>query len=108
MLVTAGDVPVTRQDGPVEEGKVLEEPGVVEVADGKVALYQEHVLEQRAGGVGPIGHSFIQGAVRHVLQKDHGLLHNGQDLLGPQVGLLKVTWNTGSWDGVTGSTVRDT
>lgn len=82
---------VTWQDGPVQKGKVLKEPGVVEVADGKVALHQEHVLEQRAGGVSPIGYSFIQGAVSHVLQENHGLLHDGQDLLGPQVGLLKVT-----------------
>lgn len=87
---------VTRKYGPVQEGEVFQEPGVVEVADGEVALHQEHVLEQRAGGVSPIGHSFIQGAVRHVLKKDHGLLHDGQHLLGPQVGLLKITWNTGS------------
>lgn len=75
---------------------MFKEPGVVEVADGKVALHQEHVLEQRAAGVGPISHPFIQGAICHILQKDHGLLHDGQDLLGPQVGLLKVTWNTGN------------
>lgn len=86
---------VTRQDSPVKEGEVFEEPGVVEVADGEVALDQEHVLEQRAGGVSPVGHTFIQGAISHILQKDHGLLHDGQDLLGPQVGLLEVTWNTG-------------
>ncbi len=91
MLVTAGEVTVTRQDSPVQEGEVFKEPGVVEVADGKVALHQEHVLEQRAGGVSPVGHSFIQWAIRHILQKDHGLLHDGQDLLGPQIGLLEVT-----------------
>lgn len=82
---------VTGQNGPVEEGKVFEEPGVVEVADGEVALHQEHVLEQRAGGVRPVGHTLVQGAVCHVLQEDHGLLHDRQRLLGPQVGLLKVT-----------------
>lgn len=70
------------------------------MADGKVALHQEHVLEERAGGVSPICYSFIQGTVGHILQENHGLLHDGQDLLGPQVGLLKVTWNTGSSDGV--------
>lgn len=90
------DVKVTRKDSPVQEGKVFQEPGVVEMADVKVALNQEHVLKQRAGGVSPVGHSFIQGAIRHILKKDHGLLHDGQHLLGPQVGLLKVTWNTGS------------
>lgn len=84
----------TWQDGPVQEGKVFEQPGVVKVADGEVALHQEHVLEQRAGGVSPVGHPFIQGAVRHILQQDHGLLHDGQDLLGPQVGLLEVTCDT--------------
>ena len=102
MLAKTGEVTVTWQDGPVQEGKVFQQPGVVEVADGKVALHQEHVLEQRAGGVSPVGHSFIQGAIRHILQKDHGLLHDGQDLLGPQVGLLEVTWNTGSGEGFTG------
>lgn len=101
MVSAAGEVTVTRQDGPVQEGEVFEEPRVVEVVDGEVSLHQEHVLEQRAGGVSPVRHSFIQGAVRHVLQEDHGLLHDGQDLLGPQVGFLEVTWNTGSRDGFT-------
>lgn len=72
---------------------------MVEVADGEVALHQEHVLEQRAGGVRPVGHPLVQGAVRHVPQEDHGLLHDGQCLLGPQVGLLKVTWNIAIKDG---------
>lgn len=67
---------------------------MVEVADGKVPLHQEHVLEERAAGVGAVGHSFIQGPICHIPKKDHGLLHDGQGLLGPQVGLLKVTWNT--------------
>lgn len=67
MLATAGEVAVTGQDSPVQEGEVFKEPGVVEVADGEVALHQEHVLEQRAGGVSPVGHSFIQGAIRHIL-----------------------------------------
>lgn len=102
MLVPAVDVIVTGQNSPVEESKVFKEPGMVEVADGKVTLHQEHVLEQRAAGVGPIGHALIQGAICHVLQKDHGLLHDGQNLLGPQVCLLKVTWNTERWHGVTG------
>lgn len=79
---------ITWQDSPVQEGEVFKKPRVVEVANGKVALHQEHVLEQRAGGVSPVGHSFIQRAVRHIPQKDNGLLHDGQDLLGPQVGLL--------------------
>lgn len=87
---------VTWQDGPVHEGEVFQEPGVVEVANGKMALHQEHVLEQRAGGVRPVGHAFIQRPVCHILQEDDGLLHDGQGLLGPQVGLLQVTWNTGS------------
>lgn len=65
---------------------------MVEVADGEVALHQEHVLEQRAGGVSPVCHSLVERAIRHILHKDHGLLHDGQDLLGPQVGLLEVTW----------------
>lgn len=68
---------ITGQDSPVQEGKVFKEPGVVEVADCEVALHQEHVLEQRAGGVSAVGHSFIQRAIRHILQKDHGLLHDG-------------------------------
>lgn len=73
---------------------MTEQPGVGEVSDGEVPLHQKHVLEQRAGGVGPVGHALVQRAVRHVLQEDHGLLHDGQHLLGPQVGLLQVTWNT--------------
>jgi len=75
--VTGRETIVTRQDGPVEEGEVFKQPGVVEVADGKVTLHQEHVLEQRAGGVTPIGHSLIEGAICHILQEDHGLLHDG-------------------------------
>lgn len=86
---------VTGQDGPVKESKVFQEPGVVKVADSEVALHQEHILKQRAGGVGPVGHSFIQRAISHILQKDHGLLHDGQDLLGPQICLLEITCNTG-------------
>lgn len=93
-LVTAEELTITRKDSPVQEGKVVKKPGVVEVADGKVALHQEHVLEKRAGGVSPIGHSFIQRSIFHILQKDHGLLHDRQHLLGPQVGLLEETWNT--------------
>lgn len=86
---------ITRQNSPIEEGKVFKEPWVVEVADGEVALHQEDVLEQRARGVSTIGHSFIQRTICYILQKDHGLLHDGQDLPGPQVSLLEVTWNTG-------------
>lgn len=50
---------ITWQDGPVHECKVFVEPGVVEVADGEVSLHQEHVLEKRAGGVRPVGHTLI-------------------------------------------------
>lgn len=58
---------VTRQDGSVQEGEVMEQPGVGEVSDGEVSLHQEHVLEQGAGGVGPIGHTLIQRAISYVL-----------------------------------------
>lgn len=62
-----GACSLTWEDGPVQEGKVLKEPGMAEVTDGKVALNQEHVLEEGARGVRAIGHAFIQRAIRHIL-----------------------------------------
>ena len=67
-------------------------PWMVEVTNGKVALDQEHVLEEGASGVSPIGHAFIQRPVSHVLKEHHGFLHNVQNLLGPEVRFLQITW----------------
>lgn len=80
----------TWQDGPVHEGKVLLQPRMAKVVDVKVPLNEKHVLEQRSSGVTAVRHSFIERAIRHLSQQDQRLLHDGQNLFGPQVGLLKV------------------
>lgn len=81
----------TWQDGPVHEGKVLLQPRMAKVVDIKVPLNEKHVLEQRSSGVAAVRHSFIERAICHLSQQDQRLLHDGQNLLGPQVGLLKVS-----------------
>lgn len=82
----------TWQDGPVHEGKVLLQPRMAKVVDVKVPLNKKHVLEQRSSGVAAVRHSFIERAIRHLSQQDQRLLHDGQNLFGPQVGLLEVPW----------------
>lgn len=48
---------------------MLLEPGVAEVANGKVPLDQEHVLEEGARGVGPVSDAFVERPVGHILQE---------------------------------------
>lgn len=82
----------TWQDGSIHKGKVLLKPGVTEVVDVEVPLDKEHVLEEGSSGVAAVGNPFIEGAVRHLSEQDQRLLHDGQNLLGPQVGFLKIPW----------------
>lgn len=82
----------TWQDSPVHKCKVLLEPGVAEVIDIKVPLDKKHVLKQRSGRVAAVSHPFVEGPICDLLQQDHGLLHDCQHLLGPQVSFLKVAW----------------
>ncbi len=79
---------------PVEKCKVFVQPGVTEVADIKVSLNQKHVLKEWTGGVSPVRHTLVQRPISHILEKHHGLFHDGKSLFCPEVRFLEVSWNT--------------
>lgn len=63
---------------------------MAKVVDIKMPLHKEHILEEWSGGVAAIRNPFIEGAIRHLSEQDQRLLHDGQNLFGPQVGFLKI------------------